>query len=75
MIAVPANWYSNRPHTITIRLPKKEDCCSKKCRYSSYFLATKVAKRQQEKTGNKLRVYECPYCNGFHLTHTEKNND
>lgn len=44
--------------------------CGKKRRYPDEFQAQKAAKyamRQRPETA--LRVYDCPKCGGWHLTH------
>lgn len=43
-------------------------CFSKK-RYPSEDFAAQVAQVAADKRGVDLRVYHCPCCSGFHLTH------
>ncbi len=41
---------------------------TKKKRYTTLNGAYEVLKRKGK---NYLRIYECDYCNGYHLTHKE----
>lgn len=43
--------------------------CSRKNRYSSYYEASRKAIEIKRKRGVVLKVYECPFCGGYHLTH------
>lgn len=42
--------------------------CLTKDRYSSQESAQIMIARREAKSGKSLRSYECPYCNGYHLT-------
>ena len=42
--------------------------CSRKKRYSTKHFANEVAQKVQKRRGDRVRVYECPSCQGFHLT-------
>ncbi len=42
--------------------------CGRKKHYSSFELADKVRKKCEELRGGKLRIYNCRYCQNFHLT-------
>lgn len=42
--------------------------CKRKNRYSSEYEARRVARLRSSTSGKNLRVYECPYCHGFHMT-------
>jgi ribosomal protein L37AE/L43A len=42
--------------------------CSRKKRYSTKHFANEVAKKVKKRRGDLVRVYECPSCQGFHLT-------
>lgn len=42
--------------------------CIKKKRYRSLKLANEIAAQALKSRGVNLRVYGCPYCNGYHLT-------
>jgi hypothetical protein len=42
--------------------------CLTKDRYSSYESARFTIERRQTKSGKLLRLYQCPYCGGYHLT-------
>lgn len=42
--------------------------CRKKMRYATHGLATIAAHRAFTERGVKLRVYDCRYCGGWHLT-------
>lgn len=42
--------------------------CRKKMRYTTHWLATIAAHRAFTERGVKLRVYDCRYCGGWHLT-------
>lgn len=46
--------------------------CGKKERYDSRAEAETVALRRMIDSDISLRVYHCPICDGWHLTHTEK---
>ncbi len=44
--------------------------CSRKRRYATSVEAKKAAERSSKKPGSpKIFVYQCPYCDGWHLTH------
>ena len=46
--------------------------CARKDRYRSQGdAADKINKIHHCRPDEKLRVYLCPYCNGWHLTHSE----
>lgn len=42
--------------------------CKNKRRYHSEALAEQVAKRATRQRGLALRVYQCPLCQGWHIT-------
>ena len=47
--------------------------CARKDRYRSQGdAADKINKIHHRRPDEKLRVYLCPYCNGWHLTHSER---
>lgn len=46
--------------------------CGKKMRYPSEESANVVALRRGIESGVHLRVYRCPLCGGWHITHTER---
>lgn len=46
--------------------------CGKKARYRDQSEARVIANRLETKRGDKLRVYECPHCHGFHLSKEKK---
>lgn len=45
--------------------------CTGKKRYTKK-LAETLKNRLNDKRGLTLRIYQCPECNMWHLTHTEK---
>lgn len=47
---------------------KQRAMCTSKKRYGTYLHALQVAVRAAKRC-RLLRVYECPFCAGFHLTH------
>ena len=49
--------------------------CGKKERYGSRAEAETVALRRTIESDTYLRVYKCPICGGWHLTHTEKHTE
>lgn len=55
--------------------------CLRKIRYKTLEKAKRAANRAFEKRGTYLRVYLCPVCGGYHLTHkkevltNDKNNN
>jgi hypothetical protein len=42
--------------------------CGRKKRYPSEDEARATADHQARATGRELRVYECPWCRGWHLS-------
>jgi len=48
-----------------------ELACTKKRKYKTKELATIAGAYQELRTPNKLRVYQCPRCNQWHLTKTD----
>lgn len=42
--------------------------CGSKARYATRRIAEQVRRETEAKTGDRLRVYGCPDCGGFHLT-------
>ena len=42
--------------------------CLSKDRYASQGRAEAAIPRREAKTGKVLRLYQCPYCGGYHLT-------
>lgn len=47
--------------------------CGRKTRYDSEDEAINVALKRSIASGTYLRVYKCPICNGWHITHKERN--
>jgi hypothetical protein len=45
--------------------------CGRKKAYSTYNFAEKIRLRCEAERGTKLRVYNCRYCQRFHLTKDE----
>ena len=43
----------------------------KKC-YPSNHIARKMARQASKRSGDKLRVYNCPHCGHWHMTKTKK---
>jgi len=48
--------------------------CGKKIRYRTHADAVKAMQKCERARGQKLRVYSCPYCGGFHLSHSFRFN-
>ena len=48
--------------------------CGKKIRYRTHADAVKAMQACERARGQKLRVYSCQYCGGFHLSHSFKFN-
>lgn len=46
--------------------------CDDKARYPSEAMALEAAVRAAVRSGQPLRVYCCPQCAGWHLTHTAR---
>ncbi len=46
----------------------RQSQCGKKNRYESEEEARAMADQQARATGKELRVYECPWCRGWHLS-------
>ena len=44
--------------------------CGSKNRYRHEHDAQQYRKKYEKLRGEKLRIYDCPVCNGFHLTST-----
>jgi hypothetical protein len=42
--------------------------CERKQRYASEAEARATADHQARATGTELKVYECPWCRGWHLS-------
>lgn len=42
--------------------------CKRKNRYASEYEARRIARLRTATSGTPLRVYECPYCHGYHMT-------
>lgn len=42
--------------------------CLSKDRYASQASAGSAMARREAKSGKVLRLYQCPYCGGYHLT-------
>ena len=42
--------------------------CMTKNRYYTERIANEVALHQSKKSGIALKVYQCKFCNGWHLT-------
>ncbi len=42
--------------------------CYEKTRYQTFNKCNEKIKEIQEKRNDKLRIYSCPICKGFHLT-------
>lgn len=50
--------------------PAEFRACGRKRRYETRVEAAKAAeKSSRRKDAQKIFVYECPYCGGWHLTH------
>lgn len=45
--------------------------CGGKTPYTTEENAERVAKRRERAGSRKLRVYRCPICKRWHMTHTE----
>ena len=43
--------------------------CDRKVRYTSRKEAENTRRAQEHRLGERLRVYHCPPCRGYHLTH------
>lgn len=43
--------------------------CARKARYDSKEAAQKEVERIARTRGELLRIYQCPFCSGWHLTH------
>lgn len=48
--------------------------CGKKMRYDTRDIASDIALKRSIESGIELRVYKCPICNGWHITHKERIN-
>ena len=46
--------------------------CGRKKRYKDEHTANKYRKLFEKERGKKLDYYWCTYCNGYHLTSSEK---
>ena len=44
------------------------NACKKKARYTQRHHAEEIRKRQESLHGVKLFVYECSFCQGYHLS-------
>lgn len=42
--------------------------CTRKRRYAAWSRANEVLRDRMRHGANQLRVYHCPFCDGFHLT-------
>lgn len=42
--------------------------CDGKRRYRDHDEAVRLRQRRETEAGHALRIYDCPFCNGFHLT-------
>lgn len=51
--------------------PSAHNSCGRKYRYDTYELALHHALRRIDNGAAQLRVYHCPYCDGWHLTSQE----
>lgn len=49
--------------------------CKSKARYRDHAEAVRVRKGRQASGAGYLRIYECPLCNGMHLTSTRLKGD
>lgn len=49
--------------------------CSSKTRYKTRNRAKKVKSNIRNWDGTIMRIYECDYCSGFHLSFDKENND
>lgn len=47
---------------------RRRKACSSKNRYSSYAEALANLEWCEERGSAGLEIYQCPYCNGWHLT-------
>ena len=43
--------------------------CSRKKRYGTMHEAERYAAKYELRRGVRLRIYRCPVCGGYHLTH------
>lgn len=55
---------------------KKSECLDSKGKFKQLYPTEESAKRRAEilleEQGKKLYVYRCLYCNGYHLTHKQR---
>lgn len=56
------------PEPAPFTAAQRVSMCERKKRYSTYEFALGVASKAAEREV-LIRVYECPICQGFHLTH------
>ena len=55
--------------TIKLSLEKLEyGECKRKKRFRDMKEATRISSLIRNTSGQKLRIYECDFCKGFHLT-------
>ncbi len=47
----------------------RQKSCTRKIRHAEETHAWAHAKRRQWETGTRFRVYPCPNCGGYHITH------
>lgn len=55
---------SEREHDAALR----RKACESKQRYASHAEAQATLEACEEHGARNLRIYRCPYCNGWHLT-------
>ena len=53
----------------------KAKMCSRKTRYKTRNDAKKVKINIKRWDNTIMRIYECPYCSGYHLTFDKEKND
>lgn len=62
-----------RKHAMIGKMGVKATACARKVRYETVEDAQMSAFRAFEKRGVELRMYQCKYCGGWHLTkHTRE---
>ncbi|MGP1520876.1 MAG: hypothetical protein ACTTIZ_05205 [Treponema sp.] len=66
-------WHLSPKDRITVKLNKPCGCTDEKGSPKALYLSEKDAEKRAKiifnEEGKKLRVYKCPYSNGWHLTH------
>jgi|CXWL01.1.fsa_nt_gi hypothetical protein len=49
--------------------------CQRKAQWTTRRIAQDVATNHRKETGDRYRVYKCPWCSLFHLTHDLRGNE